>query len=52
MNTRETKNRKPMPYWCKDCRSYFSVRTKAFLADSNLGLRTWAFVMYLNGNEP
>ena len=47
MNTRETKNRKPMPYWCKDCRSYFSVRTKTVLADSNLGLRTWAFGMYL-----
>ena len=25
--TREVPNAKPMPYWCTDCRSYFSVRT-------------------------
>lgn len=25
--TREVKNGKPMPYWCSDCKSYFSVKT-------------------------
>ena len=25
VNTREVPNAKPMPYWCTDCRSYFSV---------------------------
>ena len=27
LRTREVPNAKPMPYWCTDCRSYFSVRT-------------------------
>ncbi len=47
MNTRRVKSRKPMPFWCKDCRSYFSLKTATVMADSNLGLRTWAFGMYL-----
>ena len=47
MNTSRVKNRKPMPFWCKDCRSYFSVKTKTIMADSNLSLRTWVFGMYL-----
>ena len=25
--TREVPNSRPMPYWCTDCRNYFSVRT-------------------------
>ena len=27
LSTSRTPNAKPMPYWCPDCRSYFSVRT-------------------------
>ena len=38
---------KPMPYWCGDCRSYFSVRTKSVLAESNLPLRSWLLATYL-----
>ena len=34
--TREVPNAKPMPYWCKDCRSYFSVRTNTPIARSNV----------------
>lgn len=26
-DTKAMKNRKPMPYWCGGCQSYFSVRT-------------------------
>ncbi len=47
MNTSRVKNRKPQPFWCKDCRSYFSIRTKTVMAGSNLPLRTWVFGMYL-----
>ena len=32
--TREVPNAKPMPYWCTDCRSYFSVRTGTPIARS------------------
>ena len=45
--TREVPNAKPMPYWCSDCRSYFSVRTGTVLQNSRLPLRKWAFAVYL-----
>ena len=45
--TREVPNAKPMPYWCTDCRSYFSVRTGTTLESSRLPLRKWAFATYL-----
>ena len=45
--TSEVPNRKPMPYWCKDCRSYFSVRTSTAIARSNVPLRKWAIAIYL-----
>lgn len=46
-NTREVPNAKPMPYWCKDCRSYFSVRTGTAIARSNVPLQKWAIAIYL-----
>jgi len=36
-----------MPYWCTDCRSYFSVKTGTPLAHSNISLRKWAIAIYL-----
>ena len=45
--TKEVPNAKPMPYWCKDCRSYFSVRTGTAIARSNVPLRKWAIATYL-----
>ena len=45
--TNQVPNAKPMPYWCKDCRSYFSVRTGTVLQSSRLPLRKWAFAVYL-----
>ena len=36
-----------MPYWCSDCRSYFSVRTGTPMARSNVPLRKWAIAIYL-----
>ncbi|MCY4141191.1 MAG: IS1595 family transposase [Rhodobacteraceae bacterium] len=45
--TREVPNAKPMPYWCSDCRSYFSVRTGTPLARSNVPMRKWAIAIYL-----
>ena len=44
--TREASH-KTMPYWCKDCRRYFSVRTGTTLQSSRLPLRKWAFAVYL-----
>ncbi|MDE2792061.1 MAG: IS1595 family transposase [Paracoccaceae bacterium] len=47
MRTREVPNAKPMPYWCSDCRSYFSVRTGTPIARSNIPMQKWAIGIYL-----
>lgn len=47
VNTRKVPNAKPMPYWCSDCRSYFSVRTGTPMARSNIPMRKWAIGIYL-----
>ena len=46
-STREVPNAKPMPYWCKDCRSYFSVRTGTPMSRSHIPLQKWAIGIYL-----
>ena len=45
--TKEVPNRKPMPYWCSDCRSYFSVKTGTALSHSKIPMRKWAQAIYL-----
>ena len=47
VKTREIPNGKPMPYWCGDCKSYFSVRTGTMMESSRLPMRKWAFGTYL-----
>ena len=46
--TSETKNRRPMPYWCKDCRSYFSVRTGSPMESSRVPYCKWVLAIYLH----
>lgn len=46
-NTSEVPNAKPMPYWCPDCRSYFSVKTGTMLQNSRVPMRKWVFAVYL-----
>ena len=46
-NTKPVPNAKPMPYWCTDCRKYFSVRTGTAIARSNVPLRKWAIAIHL-----
>lgn len=45
-NIREVPNGKPMPYWCSDCRQYFSVKLGTVMEASKLPLRTWAIAFY------
>ncbi len=47
VRTREVPNAKPMPYWCTDCRSYFSVRTGTPIARSKIPMQKWAIAIYL-----
>ncbi len=37
-----------MPYWCTDCRSYFSVKVGTVMQASKLPLRKWAYAIYLH----
>ena len=46
-NTRGVPNEKPMPYWCTDCRKYFSIKTGTPMEASNIKLRKWVVAMYL-----
>ena len=46
-NITECKDQKPMPYRCRDCRKFFSVRFGTILEESKLPLHKWLFCMYL-----
>ncbi len=37
-----------MPYWCSDCRSYFSVRKGTLPEASKLSFRKWVYAIYLH----
>ena len=42
-----TANRKPMPYRCRGCREYFSVRKGSVMQSSKLGLQKWVIAIYM-----
>ncbi len=48
----ERRSRKPMPYHCRKCRKYFSVRTNTVMAHSNIPLSRWAVGFYLMTTRP
>ena len=50
--TRPVATRKPMPFWCTSCRSYFSVRTCTLIAASHLPLRKWVIGIFLFVSSP
>ena len=41
------KSGKPMPYRCRDCKQYFSLKTNTAMENSKLALRLWAWAIYL-----
>ena len=47
VNTYAVKSKKPQPYRCRDCRSYFSVRVGTVMQHSNLTYRKWIVGVYL-----
>lgn len=46
-NTYCVESEKPMPYRCRDCRKYFSVRTDMVMESSPVPLRKWVIAIYL-----
>lgn len=47
VRTREVPKARPMPYWCSDCRTYFSVRTGTALDRSKVPLQKWTIAICL-----
>ncbi|MXY52528.1 MAG: IS1595 family transposase [Gammaproteobacteria bacterium] len=47
LDTYRCRNPQPMQFRCRDCKSYFSVRTGTVMECSRLPLRIWAFGVYL-----
>ena len=47
LDTYECKNHKPMPYRCRDCNRYFSVRTGTVIERSHIPLQKWVWAIYL-----
>ncbi|MCY4371437.1 MAG: transposase [bacterium] len=41
------KSGKPMPYRCRTCLKYFSLKTGTAMEDSKLPLKLWAWAIYL-----
>ena len=46
-DTREEKDRKPMPYRCRDCRKHFSIKHGTAMQSSKIGLQKWAIAIYM-----
>lgn len=46
-NTSVIKNRKPMPYRCRDCRRYFSVTKGTAMQSTKIGLQNWAVALFM-----
>ena len=46
-NVQEKTTHPSMPYRCRDCRKFFSVRTGTVMQNSNLGAQVWVLATYL-----
>ena len=47
LNVQNGTAHKTMPYRCRDCRKWFSVKTGTVMQSSKLGLQVWAVATYL-----
>ena len=47
VNVQDGTAHKTMPYRCRDCRKWFSVKTGTVMQSSKLGLQVWAVATYL-----
>ncbi len=45
--TVSVKNRRPMPYRCRDCRAHFSVKKGTVMQSSKIGFQKWAVAIYM-----
>ena len=47
-NTYRIRSGKPMPYRCRGCKKYFSVKTGTLMAGSPLPVRKWVYAIYFD----
>ena len=47
VNYAVVKSRKPMPYRCRDCRGYFSVKKGTAMHSAKIGFQKWAIAFYM-----
>lgn len=47
-DTYEVRSGKPMPYRCRACKRYFSVKTGTVMAGSPLPIRKWVYAVYFD----
>lgn len=47
VNVQDGTKHPTMPYRCRSCRKFFSVKTGTAMQSSKLGLQTWAIAIYL-----
>ena len=47
LNAYRVKSGKPMPYRCRDCKRYYSLKTGTVMEASNVPLKKWAWAIYL-----
>ena len=47
IGTYRVKSRKPLPFRCRDCKRYFSVRVGTPLERSHIPLRKWVYGIYI-----
>ena len=47
MSVQQRTTHPTMPFRCRDCKRFFSVKTGSCMHASNLGYRTWAIAIYL-----
>jgi len=52
LNTYRIQSMKPLPYRCRDCKRYFSVKTGTLMAASPLPVRKWVYAVYLDVTHP
>ena len=41
-----------MPYWCSECKKYFSVKIGTVMEHSKISYRRWAVATYLLATRP
>ena len=52
LNAMRKEIRGPLPFRCRDCRQFFSVRQGSAMESSRIPLRKWEIAIYLNATSP